>query len=75
VTEEVQYYNNGINIPNLQRCWPDGYEMPQLIADIGAMLKGEIWGSVGFVTMPGSRFNDYWIEGGTDLWPHFGPAT
>jgi hypothetical protein len=46
--------------------------MPQLIADIGTMLKGEIWGAVGHVTMPGSRFNDYWIEGGADLWPHFG---
>jgi hypothetical protein len=72
VTEDVQYYDKGINIPNLQRYWPDGHELPQLIADIGTMLKGEVWSSVGQVTMPGSRFNDYWIEAGADLWPQFG---
>jgi hypothetical protein len=69
---DVQYYDKGINIPNLQRCWPDGQEMPQLIAEIGTMLKSEVWGSVGYVEMPGSRFNDYWLEGGADLWPQFG---
>jgi hypothetical protein len=72
VSEATQYYDKGINIPNLQRCWPDGHELPQLIADIGTMLKGEVWGSVGNVTMPGSRFNDYWVECGADLWPQFG---
>lgn len=72
MADDVQYYDTGINIPNLRRCWPDGHELPQLIADIGAMLKGEIWGAVGHVEMPGSRFNDYWIEAGADLWPQFG---
>jgi hypothetical protein len=72
VTDDVLYYDKGINIPNVQRYWPDGHDMPQLIADIGTMLKGEVWGSVGYVQMPGSRFNDYWIEGGADLWPQFG---
>jgi hypothetical protein len=72
VVEPVQYYDKGINVANLQRCWPDGHDMPQLIADIGTMLKSEVWGSVGYVEMPGSRFNDYWIEGGADLWPEFG---
>jgi hypothetical protein len=72
VAEDVLYYDKGINVPNLKRCWPDGRDMPQLIADIGTMLKGEVWGSVGYVEMPGSRFNDYWVEGGADLWPQFG---
>jgi hypothetical protein len=72
VADDVLYYDKGINVPNLQRCWPDGHDMPQLIADIGTMLKGEVWGSVGYVEMPGSRFNDYWVEGGADLWPQFG---
>lgn len=72
VTEDVQYYDKGINIPNLHRCWPDGRDLPSLIAEIGTMLKDEVWGSVGYVEMPGSRFNDYWVEGGADLWPQFG---
>ncbi len=72
VSDDVQYYDAGINVPNLRRCWPDGHDLPPMIADIGTMLKGEIWGSVGHVTMPGSRFNDYWVEGGADLWPQFG---
>jgi hypothetical protein len=72
MAEDVQYYDSGIDIANLRRCWPDGHDLPQLIAEIGSMLQREIWGSVGHVTMPGSRFNDYWVEGGADLWPQFG---
>jgi hypothetical protein len=72
MSADVQYYDAGMDVPNLRRTWPDGHDLPPLIADIATMLKGEVWGSVGYLTMPGSRFNDYWIENGADLWPQFG---
>ncbi len=72
MTEDVPHYDAAIDIPSLRHHWPDGREMPALIAEIGAALLGEPWGAVGYIRMSGSRFNDYWIEGGADLWPQFG---
>ncbi len=72
MSDEIQYYDKAMDVANLRRTWPDGRDLPPLIADIATMLKAEIWGSVGYLSMPGSRFNDYWVEDGADLWPQFG---
>lgn len=72
VTEDLQTYDKGINIPSLKRNWPDGHDLPQMIVDIATLLKPMPWGAVGYFEMPGARFNDYWIENGADLWSQFG---
>jgi hypothetical protein len=69
---EVETYESGINIVELQKRWPDQHELPQLIIDMSNMIKLWEWGSVGYFTMPGSRMNDYWTEYGADLWDQFG---
>jgi hypothetical protein len=72
VTAGIQRYDQNIDIPSLQRNWPDGRDIPQIIIDIATLLKSQIWGSVGYFSMKGYRFNDYWIEGGADLCEQFG---
>jgi hypothetical protein len=72
MAEDIQLYDRAIDISSLQRNWPDGHAIPQVIIDIATLLKSQIWGSVGHIRMNGSRFNDYWIEGGADLGDRFG---
>ncbi len=72
MSEEISLYEPGIDIPSLQRNWPDGHEIPVVIINIATLLKSQIWGAVGYVEMAGSRFDDYWIEGGADLCEQFG---
>lgn len=72
MAEDIQLYDLAIDIPSLQRNWPDGREIPQVIINIASLLKSQIRGSVGYIEMNGSRFNDYWVEGGADLCDRFG---
>jgi hypothetical protein len=72
MAEDIELYDQAINLPSLQHNWPDGREIPQVIIEIATLLKSQIWGSVGYICMNGSRFNDYWIEGGADLCEQFG---
>jgi hypothetical protein len=72
MSEEISLYEKGIDIPGLQRNWPDGHEIPAVIINIANLLKSQIWGAVGYLEMTGSRFDDYWIEGGADLCDQFG---
>jgi hypothetical protein len=66
------YGARAILLPGLKRCWPDTQPFPDAIEQLTRVLADKPWGSLGYFTMPGSRFNDYWIEGGGDLWPQFG---
>jgi hypothetical protein len=70
--EEQLLYKEGIDIPSLRRNWPDGHELPQVIIDIAMLLESEVRGSARYLEMIGSRFDDYWIEGGADLCEQFG---
>jgi hypothetical protein len=72
MTEGQLLYKDGMDIPSLRRNWPDGHDLPQVIADIAMLLASEVRGSVGYLEMIGSRFDDYWIEGGADLCEQFG---
>jgi hypothetical protein len=65
-------YEAGIAPARIKTKWPDGREMPKLIGDIADLVRPWPWGSVGYFSMMGSRFNDYWVEGGADLSEQFG---
>jgi hypothetical protein len=43
---EVETYEPGINIVELQKRWPDRHELPQLIIEMGNMIKPWKWGSI-----------------------------
>jgi hypothetical protein len=72
MADEIQTYERAIDIASLKKKWPDGHELPPLIESIATLIKSNIWGSVGYFEMSGSRFDDYWIEGGSDSWADFG---
>jgi hypothetical protein len=72
MSAERSLYAKGIDIPSLQRNWPDGREIPPVIIEIATLLESQTWGAVGYLEMTGARFDDYWIEGGADLSHQFG---
>jgi hypothetical protein len=49
-------------IEEIQRHWPDGREMPSLIADVANYLHDKSWGSAGEIRWFGDRMNDWRIE-------------
>jgi hypothetical protein len=51
MSEEISLYEKGIDIPSLQRNWPDGHEIPAVIINIANLLKSQIWGAVGYLEM------------------------
>jgi hypothetical protein len=65
-------YLDAIDITGLQRHWPDGREIPQLIIKIATLIQDWPWGAIGYFSMRGARLNDHWIELGADLWDQFG---
>lgn len=71
-TAVTETYEAVIAPAGIKRTWPDGREMPKLITDIAELMRPWPWGSVGYFRMVGSHFNDYWIEGGSDLADQFG---
>jgi hypothetical protein len=65
-------YADRIDIASLERNWPLGRDVPQLVRAIAAVLMPVKQGTVGHFEMKGVRFDDYWIEGGGDLCEQFG---
>jgi hypothetical protein len=65
-------YADTIDIASVERNWPLGRAVPQLVRDVAALLMPVEHGSVGHFDMKGVRFDDYWIEGGADLCEQFG---
>lgn len=63
--------NYGVNIESLYKNFPAGFELPSLLLDFANWLKCKRAGSVGFFFLQSERFNDYWIENGSDLHPNF----
>lgn len=69
---DIQIYAASIDLVGVERCWPDHQPFPQLLRDVAAFLVDKPQASVGYVRMEATRFDDYYIEGGADLWPQFG---
>ncbi len=65
-------YKAVIDLASVERCWPVGHTVPQLIIDMAQLISPWKNPSVGFATIKGSRFDDYWIELGGDLSEQFG---
>jgi hypothetical protein len=69
---DVEIYQNVIDLGSVERCWPVGHSVPQLIKDIANLIAPWPNPAVGYVRFQGARFDDYWIELGSDLSEQFG---
>jgi hypothetical protein len=62
---ETSTYGDVIDLAGIERNWPDGRQVPKLMAP---------WpnGSFGYARFSSTRFDDYWIELGGELNEQFG---
>jgi hypothetical protein len=63
--------NYAVNIDSLYQNFPAGCQVPSLLLDFGSWLKNKRAGSLGFFFLESKRFNDYYIENGSDLHDNF----
>ena len=68
----TETYRDYVNLDELARQWPDGRDVPPLLADLVRYLEDRPWLSLGDFILRGGRMDDYWVENGVDCWPHFG---
>jgi hypothetical protein len=68
----TETYRDYVDFDELARQWPDGRDVPPLLADLVRYLEDRPWGSLGDFILRGGRMDDYWVENGVDCWPHFG---
>jgi hypothetical protein len=61
-----------VDLASVERCWPVGHDVPKLIVDVANLVATWPAGSVGYFTINGNRFDDYWIENGGELSEQFG---
>jgi hypothetical protein len=61
-----------IDHASVERCWPVGHDVPKLIVDVANLVAPWPAGSLGYFSMKGNRFDDYWIENGGELSEQFG---
>jgi hypothetical protein len=67
---ESQFYL--VDLASVERCWPVGHDVPKLIVDVASLMAKSPAGSIGYFTIKGNRFDDYWIENGGELSEQFG---
>jgi hypothetical protein len=63
--------NYTVNIPSLQTNFPPVFPAPPLLLDFAGWLAQKERGSLGYFALQSERFDDYWIENGTDLHENF----
>ncbi len=68
----VEVYGDKIDLASPPKYWPPSHPYPQVIADLGALLKTSIIGSVGACSMAGQHMGDGFIDSGADLYDQFG---
>jgi hypothetical protein len=69
---ETGTYADVINLVGIERNWPGGRTVPQLIGDVANLMASWPNGSFGYPRFKSTRFDDYWIELGGDLNEQFG---
>jgi hypothetical protein len=69
---ETGTYADVINLAGIERNWPGGLPVPQLIGDIANLMAPWPSGSFGYPRFQSTRFDDDWIELGGDLNKQFG---
>jgi hypothetical protein len=65
-------YQSVTDLESIERCWPVGHKVPELIKDIANLIAPWPHPAVGHARFEGARFDDYWIELGGDLSEQFG---
>jgi hypothetical protein len=68
----TEIYGDKIDLVSPEKFWPIGRSYPQIISQMGALLKPLIVNSVGRCEMIGHRMPDTWIYRGADLHTQFG---
>lgn len=68
----TETYDTAADFDDITHQWPDGRDPPALLADALAYIRDKEWMSLGATRLLGDRMDDYWLEHGVDLWPHFG---
>jgi hypothetical protein len=68
----TETYAPSIDLASIERCWPVGHDVPELITDLAALVAPWPHGTIGYFSMKGNRFDDYWIELGGDFSEQFG---
>ena len=63
--------NYSVNVQSLRENFPPAFDVPELLLQFSDWLQTKPRGSVGYFALQSDRFNDYWIENGADLHPHF----
>jgi hypothetical protein len=69
---EIGTYAAVINLAGIERNWPDVRPVPPLIYDVANLMASWPNGSFGYPRFKSTRFDDYWIELGSDLNEQFG---
>jgi hypothetical protein len=69
---ETGTYADVIDLAGIERNWPEGRVVPQLITDVATLIAPWPNGSFGYPRFKSTRFDDYWIELGGDLNDQFG---
>ncbi len=63
--------NSYLNIESLYQNFPQGFTVPKLLIDFCDWLKSHPEQTLGSFHITSERFNDYYIEEGSDLQPYF----
>ena len=60
-----------VNVESLHENFPPGFPVPPLLMEFAEWIRGFASGRFGHFDIQGWRFDDYWIEDGSDLAPFF----
>jgi hypothetical protein len=60
-----------VDSDSFQRNFPVGFAVPPLLMQFAQRISKVPYGSMGFFRLRSERFNDFWIENGSDLHPDF----
>jgi hypothetical protein len=75
VSETSETYAPAIDMESVVRHWPTGREVPSLIVELGSLMSGWEWGSIGTWQIGGQAFDEFWgnwCRGGAPLDGQFG---
>ena len=68
----TETYDTAVYFDDITHQWPDGHNPPVLLSELAAYMREKPWMSLGATRLTGDRMDDYWLENGVNLWPHFG---
>jgi hypothetical protein len=63
--------NYPVDIESFRKNFPDGFAVPPLLLEFADRIRSTTAGSLGYFRLESERFNDFWIENGSDLHAFF----